>query len=276
MPTTVELTPLLRSLRLSGVLETLEVRSRFAVEQKLSYVDFMGLVLQDENERREQKKLSSRVRRGGMDPTKTLEVIDWEFNRKLNRRQWYELATCRFVAQNENVLIVGPTGVGKSHLAQGLAHEACRRGHDVLFINVTRLLQKLNGGRADGTYEKRLAALTKVDLLIIDDFGLKPIRPPGSEDLYEVIAERYERASTILTSNRSFEEWPGLFQEPLLASAALDRLRHHAHQIVIEGESYRGRGKEARPMTRKTSLAVRPESGKKDIERKEEEKTTAL
>jgi len=269
MPTHAELTPLLRRLRLSGVLETLEVRNKQAIDERMSFVDFMAIVLQDEHERREQKKLNLRLRRGALDPAKTMEVVNWEFNRSLNRRMWIELSTCKFVEAKENVLVVGPTGVGKSHLAQALAHEACRRGYDVLFINASKLLQRLNGGRADGTYDRRLAALIKVDLLIIDDFGLKPVHPPGSEDLYEVVAERSERASTIITSNRSFEEWPQLFAEPLLASAALDRLRHHAHVIVIEGKSYRGRTAEER-LTKKTNGRHRPETGKSEEEVLEE------
>lgn len=241
MSANLELSPLLRRLRLSGVLESLEVRNKQAIEERSSYVDFMAMVLQDEHERREQKKLSLRLRRGCFDSTKTIEAFNWEFNPKINRKQWYDLATCRFIEAKENVLVVGQTGVGKSHLAQALAHEACRRGYDALFFNAQRLLQRLNGGRADGSFERRLAAIAKVDLLIIDDFGLTPVRPPGGEDLYEIVVERYERASTIITSNRDFSEWPAIFAEPLLASAALDRLRHHAHIIQMTGASYRGK-----------------------------------
>jgi hypothetical protein len=128
--------------------------------------------------------------------------------------------------RHENVFFVGPAGVGKSHLAQALGHEACRRGYDVLFMPAARALAQLAAGRADGTYERRLTGFARPHLLILDDFGLKPLRPPAPEDLYEIIAERYEKGSMIVASNRAFVEWPELFGEPLLASAALDRLAH--------------------------------------------------
>jgi DNA replication protein DnaC len=268
MPSSVELNSVLRRLRLSGVLETLEVRNKQAIEERMSYVDFIGLVLNDEHERREQKKLSLRLRRGSFDVTKTMEVFDWEFNSQINRKQWFDLATCRYLENKENVLLVGPTGVGKSHLTQALGNEACRRGYDVMFVTATKLLQRLHAGRADGTLERRIASIVKVDLLIIDDFGLMPIRPPGSEDFYDIVAERYERSSTIITSNRDFDEWPALFNEPLLASAALDRLRHHAHRITIQGPSYRGyadASKGSKATTREGGKKALREEGRKPV-----------
>ena len=134
MELTHQLTPMLRTLRLSGILETLDVRNRQAVEQQSSFVDFLTMLLHDEVERRAQSKLRLRLRRAAFDPTKTLEGFDFSFNPKLNKAQVFDLATCQFIARHESVLVYGPTGVGKSHLAQALAHEACRRGHEVLFI----------------------------------------------------------------------------------------------------------------------------------------------
>ena len=135
------------------------------------------------------------MRRAAFDPTKTLEGFDFSFNPKLNKAQLFDLATCAFIERNENVLIYGPTGVGKSHISQALAHEACRRGYEVLFINTAKMLTHLAGGRADGTHEQRFARYTRPALLVLDDFGLKPLRAPGPEDLYDVINERYEKAS---------------------------------------------------------------------------------
>lgn len=239
MELTHHLTPILRTLRLSGILETLQVRNRQAIEQQSSFVEFLTALFQDEVERRAQSKLRLRLRRAAFDPTKTLEGFDFSFNPKLNKAQIFDLATCHFIERHENVLVYGPTGVGKSHLCQALAHEACRRGFEVLFVSTAKMLAHLAGGRADGTHEQRLARYLRPDLLVLDDFGLKPLRPPGPEDLYDVINERYERASIILTSNRDRSEWAALFGEPLLASAALDRLTHGAHFVEITGASFR-------------------------------------
>jgi DNA replication protein DnaC len=242
-----QLMPKLKNLRLSGILATLEVRTQQAIEEKLSYVEFLQRLLEDEVERRAQKQLTLRLRRATFDLEKTLEGFDFAFNPSINRQQVFDLATCRFVERHESVLIQGPAGVGKSHLAQAFGHEACRRGFDVLFASTSRMLSHLNGGRADGTYERRLLTYTRPDLLILDDFGLKSLQPPAPEDLYEIINERYERGSLIVTSNRAFSEWPDFFQNPLLASAALDRLAHNAHQIIITGDSYRAKGRRRSP-----------------------------
>jgi len=205
-------------------------------------VDFLARLLEDEIERRAQKQLSLRVRRSSVNTTKTLEGFDFSFNPSVNRQQILALASGDYVRQKRNVLICGPSGVGKSHLAQALGHEACRQGYDVVFVNTHKLLQQLNGGRADGSYQRRLETYLRPDLLILDDFGLRALMPPSPEDMYEVIAERYEKGSIVLTSNRAPSEWPDLFGNPLLASAGLDRLAHHAESVVITGRSFRAAG----------------------------------
>jgi DNA replication protein DnaC len=238
-----QLTPYLKQLRLSGVLETLEARNRQAIDGKWTYVDFLSRLLQDEVERRAQKQLALRLRRGSVHTAKTLESFDFDFNPAINRQQVLNLASCEYIRQKQNVLICGPTGVGKSHLAHALAHEACRQGFTVLFLNTHKMLQHLHGGRADGTLERRFQTYLRPDLLILDDFGLKPLRPPGPEDLYDVINERYERGSIALTSNRAPGEWPELLGDPLLASAGLDRLAHRAEILIIPGSSFRAQGR---------------------------------
>ena len=237
-----QLQPKLKSLRLSGILETLEVRNKEAVGEKTSYIEFLERLLEDEIERRGQKQLALRLRRSGLDPTKTLEAFDFSFNASINRQEIYDLAAGSYLEQADGVWLLGPSGVGKSHLAQALGHEAIRRGYDVLFVKTSKLLGQLYGARADGSYDRRLATYLRVDVLILDDFGLKPMRPPGSEDLYEVIDGRYQRGSTILTTNRDFGEWPELFDQPVLASAAIDRLGHGARRVTITGDSYRAKG----------------------------------
>lgn len=234
-----QLTPHLKRLRLSGILETLDIRNQQAIDQKWSYIEFLSRLLEDEVQRRDQKQLALRIRRSTINTTKTLETFDFSFNPTINRQQILDLAGCLYIQQKRNVIICGPTGVGKSHLAQALGHEACRRGYKVLFTSAHHMLSHLNAGRADDTYQRRLNSYLKPDLLIIDDFGLKPLRPPGPEDLYEVISRRYEQGSILLTSNRSPAEWYELFNDPLLASAALDRLLHGAHAIIITGDSFR-------------------------------------
>ena len=181
-----QLTPALKQLRLSGILETLDVRNGQAVAEQWTYLEFLTRLVQDEVERRGQKQLALRIRRGGVTTTKTLETFDFAFNATINRPQVYDLATCAFVREHRNVLICGQTGVGKSHLSQALAHEAARKGYDVLFTSAHQMLVQINAGRADGTVDKRLATYTRPHLLVIDDFGLKPLPPSGPADLYDV------------------------------------------------------------------------------------------
>lgn len=239
-----QITPHLTRLRLSGVLETLEARNRQAIDGKWSYVDFLARLLEDEVERRNQKQLALRLRRATVNTTKSLESFDFDFNPGLHRQKVLDLASCEYIRRRHNLLICGPTGVGKSHLAQALAHEACRQGFEVLFINTHKMLQHLGGGRADGSFDQRLQRYLRPELLILDDFGLKPLTPPAPEDLYDIINERYEKGSILLTSNRAPAEWPDLFGDPLLANAGLDRLAHHAELLVMTGNSFRAHGRQ--------------------------------
>lgn len=257
MSTFAELTPQLKRLRLSGILDTLEVRNGQAITEKWSYIEFLGRLMTDEVERRAAKQLALRLRRGQVDMTKTLETFDFDFNPTTNRRQVFDLATCEFIRQRRNCLVVGQTGVGKTHLAQALSHEAARKGFDVLFTSAHRMLLHLQAARGDGSYDRRLATYLKPDLVVIDDFGLRPLPPTGPGDLYEVIDGRYEKRSLILTSNRAPDEWTEMLGDPLLANAALDRLLDRAHVVTITGRSYRLAGRtDAKEVTTADDVAA--------------------
>ncbi len=234
-----ELVPLLKKLRLSGVLQSLELRLEQATSDDLAPAEFMLRLLTDEVERRDAKHLELRLRRANFEHEKTLEAFDFHFNPSVPKNKIIDLATCTFVAKKRNVLFIGPAGVGKSHLSQALGHRACRAGYTVLYCAAQDLFRQLRAGRADGSVDRRLQRLAKPDLLIIDDLGLRPLAGNEPLELYEVIRCRHERGSIILTSNRAVSELPPLFGDPLLASAAMDRLLQDAHIITIEGDSFR-------------------------------------
>jgi DNA replication protein DnaC len=233
----------LKQLRLGGILETLDMRMHQATAEQMSHMDFLQLLLDDEIARRHHKQLTQRIRRANFQTDKTIERFDFSFNPKLNRQLILELATCQFVVRHQPVLILGPSGVGKSHLGQALGWEACKRGYDVIYTSCAKVLSSLAAGRADGSYDKRLQALARPDLLILDDFGLKPLRESSPEDMYDIINERYEKTATIITSNHALNEFPVLFGDPLLASAGLDRLFDNAIVVTITGNSFRARNR---------------------------------
>jgi DNA replication protein DnaC len=183
----------LRSLNLSGMAYTLDSRSSQAVSGSLSPLEFLALLLDDEIERRSQTRLKLKLAESGLDASKTLGQFDFSAIPQLNRSLVLELSTCAFIAKAHNLLVCGPTGTGKSHLVNAIGFEALKRGHSVLHKPLQRLLFELNAARADGTHSRRFAKLCSLDLLIIDDFGLRPLSAQGADDLYELISERYER-----------------------------------------------------------------------------------
>lgn len=241
-----ELVPVLKKLRLSGVLQSLDVRVRQAADGELSHTEFLLRILTDEVERRDGKQVDLRLRRASFEHAKTVEDFDFHFNPQLPKSKLLELSTCGFVGKRENVALVGPTGTGKSHVAQAIGHRACMAGYTVLFMPAHKLLDELRAARADGSHERRIQRFTAPDLLIVDDLGLRPLRDQEPLDVYDIIRSRYERGSTIVTSNRAIDEWYPLFGDPLLASAAMDRLLHHAHVVEMTGRSFRTGAADAR------------------------------
>jgi DNA replication protein DnaC len=229
----------LRILRLSGFLESFDLRLHQAQKDSLGYTEFFQLLVQDEIERREAKKLSLRLSRASFEEEKSLEGFDFSFNPKLNAKLIRDLGNCIFVERREHILMYGSAGVGKTHLAQAVGHYACRMGYDVLFTKALKLFRFLMAGRADHSWEKRMKKYLAPDLLIIDDFGLSPLNSIQAEDFYEIVTERHLKSSIIITSNRPPQDWVPLFPDPVMANSALDRLAHHAHHLIMEGESYR-------------------------------------
>ena len=239
MHPTDELIPILKKLRLSGLLSSLELRVRQAGDDNLAPTEFLYRLLHDEVERRESKQLDLRLRRAAFEHQKTLEDFDFTFNPQIPKTKVLDLATCSFIDKHENICLIGKTGVGKSHIAQAIGHRACIAGYTTLYTSAHQMMTKLRASRADDTYERQISRFTASNLLIIDDLGLRSLSRDEPMDLYEVIRQRYERGSLIITSNRAIEEWPPLFHDQLLAGAAMDRLLHHCHVVVLEGNSFR-------------------------------------
>lgn len=239
METYAQIKSNLKELRLKSVLENIESRNNEAIKSKMSYMDFLLAVTQDEIDRRRFSKKESAIKKSNMGRCKNIVEFEFDFNPKINRQQIMNLATCEFIKRNENIIFAGPAGVGKTFLAKAIGLEACHRGYKVLFTRTAKMLEHIYSGKADATYHKKLEVYIKCDLLILDDWGMVPFSDPMLNILNEVISERYENGSTIITSNRVIKKWGELFSEAVIASALLDRLFHNSHKISIDGKSYR-------------------------------------
>ena len=250
----------LKKLRLSGLLESLEVRLHEAASHSLNHAEFLELILQDELAVRSDRQLQRRVKAAGFRELKTLDSFDWSFNPSIKKKQIYDLATCRFVREARDVLWLGPPGVGKSHLVQAIGYQAIKAGFVVLYRSIFDVVRDFLHDEALGQDDKVLAKYLKPDLLIIDDMGMKQLPKRSGEYLFEIIMRRYETRSTMMTSNRPLEDWGKLIGDVPAATAILDRFLHHAEIIQITGKSYRLRSQAAadrqaqdqRPRARRT------------------------
>ena len=236
----VELNHALLKLRLGGMARVLESRLLQAQAEPLAPIDFISALVSDELVVRGDRLIERRVKHAAFrDTGKTLDAFDFDFNKKMDRRLVFELATARFVTQHEDALFLGPPGTGKSHIAQAIGHAAIQQGHRVLYREAHVLLEDLAQATLEGTRADRLADLALVPLLIVDDLGMRKLPASAAEDLLELVMRRYERASTILTSNRPVEDWGKLLGDNAAVSAMLDRLLHHAHVLKCGPRSYR-------------------------------------
>lgn len=238
-----ELRTLLRQVKLGRCLDTLPERLALARTGQMGHAQFLELVLSDEVTRRESTSAARRARAAGLDPSMILERWDESAKVRYDRAIWAELCSLRFLEAGHNALIMGPVGVGKTFMATALGHAAVRRRHSVHFERCDRLLKRLRAARLDNSHEAEMRRLLRAELLIIDDFALQGLDALDTADVYELIVERHRTASTLVTSNREPIEWLGLMADPLLAQSAIDRLQSAAHELVLEGESYRQRQK---------------------------------
>jgi DNA replication protein DnaC len=237
--TTDELDRALRQLRLSGMAETLTVRTQQARAESLGPHDFLGLLVHDELQRRRDPLIERRIKEAGFRDHKSLDPFNWSFNPGIDRALIFELATGRFIEQHDDCLILGNAGVGKSHIAQAIGVSAIHAGFRVLYREAHRLFEELVFAAAIGERMGMIARLTEISLLVIDDLGMRKLPATAAEDLLEIVMRRYERASTIITSNRPLEDWAKMFGDTPAVAAFLDRLMHHSHLIEIRGKSYR-------------------------------------
>lgn len=229
----------LKNLKLSGFAKTVEIRNEQAIKEKLSYMEFLELLVEDEVTNRKDNSYKKRFQKAHFPFTKSLEEYDFNFQPVLNRQEIYNLATCEFIRKKENVVFIGPPGTGKTHLSISLGIKALQQGYKVIFTTVSDMMSALFESKADNSYAQKLKYYLSPDLLILDELGFRKLNEHIVDQFYEIISQRYEKGSLIITSNKTFDEWGNIFWDSILASAILDRIVHHCHLVVIKGESFR-------------------------------------
>jgi len=235
----LQLKSLTQNLKLTGISDSLESRLRQARDSSMSYEELLSMLFQDEIDIREHNSLQKRILHAKFESSKTFEAFDLKRYSIKIRHAINDLMTGKFIREKNHVIIMGPVGTGKTHLSQILGMLACQKNQRVKFIKGNELLNEFYRARADDSYDLLLKRYTKCHMIIIDDFGLKPLSAEQSSDLYDLIASTHTNASLIITTNREIEKWTELFFDPVMANAALDRIVNNAYRIILEGESYR-------------------------------------
>ncbi len=236
---TTELGQALKTLRLSGMSETLEARALQVASHEMDFIEALGWLVQDELDRRKSRLLERRFSLSGLEERKLLKTLDWQYNPKLPKREILDLGTLKFIDAKEDALLIGPPGTGKSHVAKALALLAVERGYKVMYREAHELVGQITEARELGEIRKYRQSLRAAELLVVDDLFLRKLPPHAGDELADVLMSRYEKASTIITSNRPFDDWAKLLGDVVVVAPLLDRVMHHGHLLKFEGKSWR-------------------------------------
>jgi DNA replication protein DnaC len=231
----------LRDFKLSGIYNSLEERLSYANEKSLSHVELLELLFEDETNNRINNSYKKRYARAKLTSHKTLEDFDFSFQPSIDKKIINDCATCNFIREKKNIVLIGNPGTGKTHLSIAIGIRTLMKGFKVYFTSVAEMLQNLNASRADNSYYQKVSFYLAPDLLILDELGFKKLPGYSADDFFEVISKRYEEGSLIITTNKAFEQWQDIFADNILASAIIDRIAHYSTVIKINGPSYRAK-----------------------------------